>query len=305
MPVSPRELDAASSAILRFLDARGLPWRDSAGDLIKRFGTQKDRFYGWDVIPIQAALLDGLKVPLSANFDANLCAAVPLIYFSCQVHRSDDTAANLAFTVQQLEAALGPGTDSSVSNTMARRWEDGYARIEAIVWPRELQHARLSNPSHDRFPFLAFSCHVSILMRYLMPLTAQERTWVRSFQSLRGVSESVALTPAAWEGAQYMREFLRKRRDLPAAGRALGVSGDGAAIVVADTDTMAIVPLARIRGCKLLDEPDERGGPTTYRLVVTVPKDFERGLRETEIASCVGEDGELRALADIVRSKLR
>lgn len=307
---SPREWDetgGSSSAILAFLDSRGVPWRKSAGTMIAECGTQSDRWYEWDIIPIptRVPLLDGLKVSLRANFDRNLCASVPLIYFSCQVHISDDTDANLAHAASQLEAVLGRGTDSSVSNTRARRWDDGYARIEAITWPRELQFAGLSNPAHKRHPFLAFSCHVSIQMTYLAPWSAQERVWARSFQSLHAVSDDTVLTPSGWEGAQYAREFLRKRHDLPAAGRGLGISSDGTAIITVDSETLNILPLNRLRGCEVVTEPDERGGPTTYRLVVSVPKDFESDLREVEIARRMNDAGELPALAELVRSKLR
>jgi hypothetical protein len=305
-----RELTAdgeQASPILRFLSAREIPWRKSVRTLIDQYGIENDPWYGWKIIPIRSGtpLLEGLMVPLAANFDVNLNAGYPPIYLQCHLHVSDDAEENFRDATRQLEAALGPGQNSSLSNTHAMRWDDGYARIDATIWPAHLRASKMSNPAHAQHPFLASACHVGVSLKYLTPMSAAETAWAGSFAKLRDVSEDVSLTYPFWDGAQYTREFLRKRGAATDGGRALGVSADGAALIAADTETLSLYPLARVHGSALRSVPDERDGPTTHHLTVQVPKDFtaDGACRDVEIARQVGESGEIEELAALVKSR--
>jgi hypothetical protein len=294
-----------NSAILRFLDRKGLPWRDSVRDLIARFGVAPEPWYGWDTIPIGTTLLDGVKVQLNSTVYPYLTASWPLIYYTSGVCVGDDEHANFRHAVAQLEQVLGAGRDNSVSNTVSRQWSDDYATVDATIWPRTLKLPG-NNPSHARHPFLAVTCSVIVQMRYLTPMSAAERGLVESFVPLHPISGAVELLPRFWENTQHTREFMR--RPAPCGGKAFGTSADGSAIISVQDGVANLYRLDRIRDVSVKSIPDERDGPTTHRLSFAVPGDFGAPgeLKSIDAATQIGGDpGELQALAGLVGETLR
>lgn len=304
----PRVLEDGAertSAILRFLDLKRLPWRDSVHDLIARFGVAPEPWYGWETIPIGTKLLDGVKVQLNSTVYPYLTASWPLIYYTCGICVGDDEHANFHHAVAQLEQVLGAGRDNSVSNTVSRQWSDDYATVDATIWPRALKLPG-NNPSHARHPFLAVTCSIIVQMRYLTPMSAAERNLIESFVPFRKVCDDIELIPRFWENTQHTREFMR--RPAPRDGKAFGMSADGSAVITTEDGVASLYRLDRIRDVSVRSIPDERDGPTTHKLSFAVPSDFGAPgeLKSIDAATQIGgEPGELQALAKLVGEKLR
>lgn len=292
---------AEGAPIRAWLDAVGLPWRESRAKLIERFGVRRDPNYAWEVIEVATAapIAPGLIGPLSAQAFPGFPMDAPATGYSAAAWLEPDARRNLARTAEALAAALGPAAVGRSANVVTCGWRQGSASVRLTAWPADLQSDRGSIPAWEREPRLADACHIHIDTGWRAPLTDAERAAIKGFveiaapPSLRGYrAEEMAGRAAAESELDVVRA--------PEAGMAerlfgrIGLSADGATLI-ACADQLRLVPMAevlRLEVDRLL--PAKGGGGSTLRLV-------RRGWNGAEawmtLAEAPGPD-DLNALAD-------
>jgi hypothetical protein len=221
-----------ANPIHRMLDAIGVPWRLTRAELEERFGVHSDPAYLWDIITIetQRPFVEGLIRPLSVQAFEQFSPLVPASDFNGVVSLGSDARENLRRTSHELVRRLGDATASNSSNTIGWKWSFGAARLRATVWPPDMQHFPMTNPSHERDPRLITGCHLWIETGWRPALTAEEAEWLTSFVPVSDILVRPAFQPNE-PPTQSELEFVRE----PEIGinhliGHLGLSADGNAL---------------------------------------------------------------------------
>lgn len=270
------------------LDAASIPWTASRAELMDRYGVRRDPWYDEEIVLLDSArpLVPGLVRPIGFRAVPRFAPWLPPIRLSGYVHQSGDAHPNLDMAEAALSARLGPGRSSGVSNTRGWRWQDGRASIELTCWPAELQHPGLRNLAHEREPWLAAACHLTLCTGYRPPVTPEERAALDAFKEIGRLAETERRI-AGDDAPEYALEFIR-----PAdAGRFAGRAGLSRGQLIFGWGEPHIVPVERILRFELLHLLPARGpgGATLYvhcataipawpekQLVITTALEIER-----------------------------
>lgn len=232
-----------------FLDWLGLPFRQSKGDLVARYGTRHD---GWSDHSRDCPL------PLQPDWPGRTSAAFPWregddptlpperieLRFRSAVASIRDLALdrraerNLEAALRGLEPYLGQGIDSSVSNTKARRWDFGLGRIEATCFPSRLNRRTVLNHRHLRDPGSEHEALVLIHPAWLPDLTDADLALIADYMPVgpaRPPLVSPYFVPERWH---------RLPPHMAGLPRGSGPSRDGRAFVAVAGDFVRILPRA-------------------------------------------------------------
>ncbi len=180
------------------LDACGIPFRTPMADLISQYGSYP---IGWsealDTCTPQghAQFIAGLAHQPTFQFSRDTDLLVPANYFFCAVQESADHRLNYAKAIHALVGLFGKGEPSSTSNTVAREWRFGHARLSCTVWPPERQD-KGRNSRHDMFPETITEASITFTPAWRPPLSAEERAYCETAQPLDlGAHQSAAYGP--------------------------------------------------------------------------------------------------------------
>lgn len=278
-PVVLTEKVRASSPILRFLDNKQIPWWKTIGELVEQFGVHDDPFYKWPVVALTTdqPFLDGMVRTLSFNFmdyygrETYLDAHTTTSDLSGDVYVAGASAEeNLAHTLAQLQPVLGEPSDSSVSNTISKRWlEPGLVALQVICWPRALQ-SEYVNDAHARHPFLTDICTCSIDFLFIPPCSAKEKDWYTSCTILHSFQQEI-VSPQQTDKFPALRHYP----DVSYPPQSIALSADKKALIYTfDSSYFYVVALQSIHGFCVDCWPPDRGGYDTYELSLLLKKDF-------------------------------
>lgn len=199
--------------IREVLDDVGLAWRAPRSLLAERRGIRPHPAYGWDVIEVETAepIVDGLLWPLSVLVRPQFSPNVPATDYSGLVWFGDDARENLRRAETQLTPKLGNAVEANSSNTVGKRWNDGPASLSLTVWPAELQHFALKNPSEEREPRLKAACHLEIKTGFRPSASPTERASLASFERIARIADddtrcTVQSSPAREAELEFVRE---------------------------------------------------------------------------------------------------
>ena len=277
--------------VQRLLEERGVPWRESQTDLIARYGTRPDPWWGsTTIVPLELdpPPLPGLLRPLQFAPRANCDPALPPLQFSGWPWASrgnwlrSRSVASLAMVAESLAPLLGQGEPYDTSNTKGFRWRFGPAFVEAICFPRWLNPGAASNPAtraDRRFPD---SCWVELHSGFRPACSAEERGKIEEFQPALTLGEG-GHRVADNSPQQHLLDYVRE----PFAGseRVLGRIGRSGDTLIFATDQLYLVPLAQVVHVEALRAARARGsGYATLSLACR--GDFgERPIRDVVLAS--------------------
>lgn len=256
-----------------WLDAIGVPWRDTRSDLAARFTVRPDPLYGWDaiLIAIDPPPLDGLFSPLSVHVSDVAAPFLRAVRFSGATWFLDDARQNVRRTAAQLEPRFGPFRLREEGDTVVVHWRFGPACLTLRGWPRDLRgyyHRDAKNEAWAREPRLAQACHVTIDTGYRRPLSAPEQAWVESFtpafpDGARHAIHGTLTTARAIRDVGASESHLEFIRLLPEAADHLvgqvGTSADGAALIWC-SHQLHVVPMADVLGVRTERLTPGRGG---------------------------------------------
>lgn len=245
---------ASASPVTAWLDAVGLPWRSTRGDLAARFGIHADNPYRWDLVPldIRPPPLDGMLWPFGFQAFPRYHPAMPPGYLSTHVWVGDDAEANIAHAAAQLAPPLGARPIEDRYNTRQVAWRCGASSVTLTVWPARMQSGpRLSNPAHARDRRLTTACSVTVQTGWRPPLSPQERRWLDGFVPIGPSINWVPAAPIAPLGermfAETLLEFMREPpADLARFRGTFGLSPGGEALIACE-DALYVVPIAHVR----------------------------------------------------------
>ena len=190
---------AAEAPVWALLDRLGVPFRQSVGPLVASYGTEKcvwwdELFYchlpGQRILPAASAfsfrVWPGLDATLPPpDFSADLRGArwqLSDMVINRRAERNFDDA------LQGLVPLLGPGEEGSVSNTRARIWQFGRARVELMCFPPRLNRTFGKNTRHIRDPGSEHEATLRISPMWMPDLTEAELNWLRDFRVLGQLS---------------------------------------------------------------------------------------------------------------------
>lgn len=254
----------AANPIQHWLDARGLPWRESMAALADRHGVRHD---SWLQSRIPAVFLDldepplpGLLRPLLFNLDPDFDMSLPPTAFTGYVWTGervtllprDWARQSLARARRALEPALGKPQRYDSGNTYGWQWQFGSSLIQIICFPPALQRWDWTNCVHEAEPRTMTACHVTIATGYRPPCSADERAALAAFEPALNLGGDYDPAVVATQRlSQYALDYVRA----PAPGfeRAvgrIGRSADGRLLIYA-TSELRIVPVAEAQAIEV------------------------------------------------------
>jgi hypothetical protein len=137
----------------------GLPFGLPIEDAVRRFGVT--RWFDF----VDTFRLDGLEVlglpPTDWFHNLGSTPGELAAGFYADLWLAADERESQALAVAGIESRLGPGADSSVSNTVSTTWTIGFLEITAYAFPCDLQSASI-NLLEDRHPELKTRTNVRI-----------------------------------------------------------------------------------------------------------------------------------------------
>lgn len=249
-----------------WLDAVGLPWRATRGELAARYGVRADNPYRWDLVSldVRPPPLAGMLWPFSFQAFPRYSPAMPPVTLSTHVSVGGDAEANIGSAAERFARHLGAKAVTDQYNTQTVGWRWGTASVRLLVWPPGMQTGpRLSNPAHGRDPRLVTACSVTVQSGWRPPLSARERTWLDGFVPMGRTRPGMpAPRPADHEGwfPETQLEFMRELpADVARFRGAFGLSADGEALIACD-DALYVIPLAQVAAFEVVRTLPAKGG---------------------------------------------
>ena len=262
------------NSVLNWLDATGLPWRETRGKLASKFGVSADNPYQWDLVSLDVSPppLVGMLWPFTFQVFPEYSPTLPPVRLSTHVSVGDDPEANIQCAATQFAPHLGHKAVRTINNIREVEWQCGAASISLRVWPPKMQRELgLGNiPAHQRDARLATACSVEVWTGWRPPLSTQDQVWLDNFQPIQTypsrLKEAPRPAPPTHFQNEGMLEFMRERPDAmtPFFG-AFGLSGDREAIICCD-NLLCIIPVAQVSAFEVFRTLRARGpGGSTLR----------------------------------------
>ncbi len=266
-PRSPAQAEHGGNPLLAWLDAAGLPWRPTRGELAARYGIHTDNPYKWDLVPldVRPPPLQGMLWPFGFQAFPRYSPAMPPVTLSTHVSVGGDAEANIRFAADQFAQHLGARTIADEYNTRRVGWRWGAASVTLLAWPPARQSGpKPNNPAHRREPRLVTACSVTVQTGWRPPLSPQDRAWLDGFVPMGPTRNWIPAHPRAALGqtmfAETQLEFMREPPDDLARFRgAFGLSADGEALIACE-DALCVVPLAQVAGFEVRRVLPAKGG---------------------------------------------
>ena len=319
-----------------------IDWCASLETLRQRYGTTFDADYAesYVTIPTPLAPLARLFKPLSVTPSETASAALPpsqlwgVFYHGPDAHTleyapppastsaKDSVKTRLAAQIfdearASLEALLGNGENSSVSNTNAVRWQAGNASVELTTWPHHLNRDWGNNVFHQREPRLAHATSLSITTGFSLQAQPEDIARVRAchpVRSLRGApvdlpGRGAVARPVAEREREFTRQFPQSlavldRLRLRQHTDSVCLCADGSVLVIPRATGAMLIPVERIAAVHVSRCLPARGSGYS-QLGVRCTTDFGRGpVRLIDLLSAPGSD-DLNATGQALAQELR
>jgi len=253
--------------VLAWMDAAGLPWRATRGDLAARFGVRTDNPYQWELVSldIRPPPLDGMLWPFGFQSFERYNPAMPPERLSTHVWVKDDAEANIGYAAAQLARVLGEQPVVDRYNTRYAAWRWGSTLVSLTAWPAAMQSGpELFNPAKDRDPRLKTACSVSVQTGWRPSLSARERAWLEGFVPMGATRNWISAQPKDPANrvlyAETLLEFMRHPpADVERFRGMFGLSNDGDALIACD-DALYVVPLTQVNGFEVTRTLPAKGG---------------------------------------------
>lgn len=262
-----RPSSSGGNPVLDWLDAAGVPWRATRGELAARFGVGADNPYKWESVSldIQPSPLDGMLWPLGFQAFARYNPAMPPERLSTHVWVGDDAEGNIGHAAAQLARSLGAQPVVDRYNTRYAEWRWDAASVCLTVWPRAMQSgAKLLNPAHNRDERLEAACLVTVQTGWRPPLSAQDRAWLDGYVPIGPTRNWTSARPHSPFGrslvAETLLEFMRQpSEDHDRFRGTFGLSADGRALIACE-DALYVVSLDQVEGFEVTRTLPAKGG---------------------------------------------
>jgi hypothetical protein len=250
-----------------WLDAVGLPWRVSRGDLAVRFGIHADNPYQWELVPldVRPPPLDCMLWPFSFQAFAHYNPVTPPARLSTHIWLADDAEANIEHTATQFARFLGARPLKDRYNTRSVMWQWDAASVTLTVWPSAMQSGpQPTNPAHDRDKRLNTACSVTVQTGWRPPLSPQDRNWLDEFKPMGSTRNWTPARPGPSFGnglfAETLLEFMRDPpTNLDRFRDTFGLSAGGDALISCE-DALYVVPLSQVRAFEVTRTLPAKGG---------------------------------------------
>ncbi|MGQ3202970.1 MAG: hypothetical protein ACT6TB_07695 [Sphingopyxis sp.] len=166
-----------------WLDACAIPWRESRGDLIARYGITQQADRAFEVVEIDGPEkpIKGLIRPLYFQLSEHYSPHVPATEFIGDAYYASDEGTNIRRVAKELSAYLGPANLEGHLNTLRAIWTFDRARVRLLAWPREKQRPRSSWEKDERDPRLKLGCYITIHTGFLPSATEAEHAQLETF----------------------------------------------------------------------------------------------------------------------------
>lgn len=285
-----------------WLDAWGLPWRESRGDLIARYGITQQADRAFDAVEIHRPHkpIKGLIRPLYFQISEHYSPHVPATEFFGNAYYAPDEDTNIRQVAKELSASLGPANVEGHLNTLRAIWTFGRARLRLLAWPREKQGPRSSWEKEDgRDRRLKLGCHITIHTGFLPSSTESEQAQFETFVPICSLplSRGVGIIDN-WYVDQSELEFVREPTASLEIGRTIGTSSDRSALIFRAAD-LFIFKMASVQAI-YVERTQPAKGPGGSLLQIEVLADYP-GISVKKITVCesTGAD-DLNEIGEVV-----
>jgi hypothetical protein len=272
-----------------WLDAAGIPWRSTRGELIARYGVAKrsDGPYGVVEIGLKPPPLKSLVRPLYAPQSKYFSPHVPATEFVAETYFTTDERENLRRTADELRVHLGPVQIADHWNTVRVVWTFDRSRVRLLAWPADMQRVPLPRqPDDECDPRLRLGCYITINTGFLPEMSRQELAWIRSFVPIGPISSFTLLRNLDTAGPpENELEFVRDPDRSNAIAGMIGVSADGEALLF-QLSHLYILPLERVTQIRV-ERTLPAKGPGGSELKLECQTDYE-GLATKMVTVCRG-----------------
>lgn len=270
-----------------WLDACDIPWRESRGDLIARYGItqQADRAFDAVEIDVPEKPIKGLIRPLYFQLSEHCSPHVPAIELIGDAYYAPDEGTNIRRVAKELSAVLGPANVEDHLNTLRAIWTFDRARVRLLAWPSEKQRPRSSWEKQDeRDPRLKLGCYITIHTGFLPSATEAEQAQFETFMPICSLPPSRGIGIIdSWYVNQSELEFIREPAAFSEIGRSIGTSSDRSALIFRAAD-LFIFKMASVQAI-YVERIQPAKGPGGSVLQIEVLTDYP-GISVKKVTVC-------------------
>ncbi|MEO8242302.1 MAG: hypothetical protein ABI832_08305 [bacterium] len=236
------------AALWAVLDHLELPFRTPVGQLLAQHGQKPGWTKGLASIPMPGKpLVRGLSpfaVPLREDDDPTLPPHEIAAAFRSRRHLVDwlidrRVYRNHATMLRTLQAMLGPGVDAASSNTKAREWRYGMARVAIMVFPPLLNRRRGQNQRFAADPGARYECSLRVHPGWLPQPGPDILAAVATYRRL---GDAMAPFFDGWHVGRPWHRWPATAGTLPISGYGLAAAG----LVAVAGDLLQLVPRANV-----------------------------------------------------------
>ncbi|WP_298261681.1 hypothetical protein [uncultured Litoreibacter sp.] len=302
----PAEVTAPPEAPLwSQLDACGIPFRDPLGDWVSNLHLTAS---GWcdgldQCVPnATRPFIPSLDVALHAQVLAQSDMEAPPLYLCGAVQKLGDHRLNYARSISELSRLFGKGAEVSVSNTVAREWRFGLARLRCTVFPPDKGLNIGPNERHERFPNTVEEASITIETGWRPSLSQREADICAQAVNLWALPDASQRPPAAVALTKHSRDWPLAR---PPLSQGIAVTPQNDVLMVRASGVVDVFLAGQITSLTLDRLTPARGGAQA-QLAANTAKTCRDGIVDHPqvIASIDGAiDGLDRCAADLA-SKL-
>lgn len=269
-----------------WLDACDIPWRESRGDLIARYGITQQADRAFEAVEIDGPEkpIKGLIRPLYFQLSEHYSPHVPAIEFIGDAYYAPDEGTNIRRVAKELSAYLGPANVEGHLNTLRAIWTFDRARVRLLAWPREKQRPRSSWEKDERDPRLKLGCYITIHTGFLPSATEAEHAQLETFVPICSLppSRGVGIIDN-WYVNQSELEFVREPTAFSEIGRTIGTSSDRSALIFRAED-LFIFKMTSVQAI-YVERTQPAKGPGGSALKIEVLGDYP-GISVKKITVC-------------------
>ncbi len=245
------KLDTPEAPLWAFLDRLDLPFRTPLAVLLAQHGQQPGSA-NWlsDCVLPGKTLLRGLS-PFAVQVREGDDPTLPPVELVA-AYRSGRTPTdwlmdrrvyrNFDRVLQAVQAELGPGENAASSNTRAREWRYGMARLSVTVFPPALNPRRGNNVRYAADPGARHECSLRINPGWLPDLSAAQLAMVAEYHPIGAAMEPFF---GRYHMAAPWHRWPAGAGPRPVTG--YGPAAGGAGLVIVAGDLVHAIPRADLQ----------------------------------------------------------
>ncbi|MDE1918588.1 MAG: hypothetical protein KGJ57_21265 [Sphingomonadales bacterium] len=293
-----------TNPIHAWLDAYEIPWRESRGKLIARYGitNHPDRSFEAVELNVPKPPIRGLIRPLYFQISEHFSPNAPAVEFIGDSYYVPNESTNIQSVAKELCTFLGPVNIEHHLNTIRAIWEFDNAKVRLLTWPKEKQRQLSAWGKPDtRDPRLKLGCYITIQTGFVPSASEIERSNIETFVPICSLPKKrEARSHDNFYVNQGVMEFIREAENFSLPDRSIGMSADQSLMIFRDKD-LYLFKMSMVRAIHVVRTKPAKG-PGGSVLQVEVLTDYDGiPVKSVTVCEAAGVD-DLNEIGELVAS---